>query len=177
MGSYVGQKIGKLEILEMVVDKPYSKKEYLCRCDCGNIIKRKHECLRTALRDGRVASCGCYSKQYLTPGDSDRCKQAGKHRKNAFINGSNVQMTLRPGTITTNTSGRQGVSWSKNVNKWHVYVGYQNYRANLGYFTTLDIAIKIRDAAEDAIKNNTFEDFYFQIRGKRLEETSKYFKK
>ena len=153
MEDFTKQKIDMLYIEEMIVQKPYSKKAYRCKCDCGNICTRLHASLKN---DSHIHSCGCYEMKNLKPGDSNRCRKAGKCRKNAFVNGSNIQMTLRKGTISTNTSGVQGVSWSSTAHKWHVYVGYQNYRANLGYFEDKDLAIKVRMKAEDAIKNNTF---------------------
>ena len=55
-----------------------------------------------------------------------------------FVNNSNIQMTFRQGTIKGNTSGTQGVSWSTTSYKWHVYVGYQNYRCNLGFYEDKD---------------------------------------
>lgn len=87
-------------------------------------------------------------------------------------------MTLRDGTIKTNTSGIQGVSWSRTANRWHVYVGYQNYRANLGFYEDLEDAKKVRELAEEAIKDNRFEDFFYNLRGFRLEDKlQKQFKK
>lgn len=168
-----GQKIDKLKIIKIVVDTPYDKKSYLCKCDCGNTCTR----LETTLKRKGNHSCGCTYITNLIPGDSVTCTKAGKNRKKSFVNGSNIQMTFREGTITTNTSGCQGVSYSKTNHKWHVYVGYQCYRANLGYYEDIKDAVKIRKLAEEAIQNNTFEDFYFKIRGHQLgEKSQKYFK-
>ena len=167
-----GQRFGKLIVKELVVAKPYKKKSWLCKCDCGNTCVRLEMTLKASKRDGRESSCGCKSKEYLTVGDSARCSKAGLHRKDAFVKGCNIQMTFRDGTISTNTSGVQGVSWDKRIHKWHVYIGYQNYRANLGYYADLEDAKKVRELAEEALKKNLFEDFYFELRGKRLEENN-----
>lgn len=172
----VGQRIGMLVVQELVVPKPYSKKSWLCKCDCGNTCVRLESTLKVSVRDHRISNCGCITKSYLTVGDTKRCTKAGLHRKDSFVNGCNVQMTFRDGTISTNTSGIQGVSWEKRCNKWHVYIGYKNYRANLGYFEDLEDAKLVRSLAEEAIKANTFEDFYFDLRGKKLEETTQQFK-
>lgn len=168
--NLVGQKFGKLTVVSLVVSTPYSKKAWLCKCDCGKVCIRLESSLKISKRDGRISSCGCYIKPNLTTGDALRCSKAGSHRKDAYVNGSNVQMTFREGTIQTNTSGCQGVSWSKTSHKWHCYVGYQNYRANLGYYEEMEDAIRIRKLAEEAIKEGTFEDFYFRIRGHHLGE-------
>lgn len=168
-----GQKFGKLKVKEIVVAKPYKKKSYLCECDCGNTCIRLESSLMSSKRCKRISSCGCVQKSNLTAGDSKRCSKAGLNRKNAFVRGCNVQMTFREGTIITNTSGTQGISWSKTAKKWHVYIGYQTYRATLGFYEDINDAIKIRKLAEESIKNNTFEEFYYSIRGKYLKDTYK----
>ncbi len=175
MNNLTGEKIDRLKIEEVVVQKPYSKKSYRCVCDCGNSVIRLHS---TLSRKGNH-SCGrCTYYKNLIPGNIELCSKAGKHRKDSFVNGSNVQMTLRDGTIKTNTSGIQGVSWSRTANRWHVYVGYQNYRANLGFYEDLEDAKKVRELAEEAIKDNRFEDFFYNLRGFRLEDKlQKQFKK
>ena len=165
MENLTNRKIDMLYVQELIVRSPYSKRAYRCKCDCGNTCIRLH----STLKDGKhIHSCGCYQMKSLTPGDRNRCSMAGKHRKDSFVNGSNIQMTFRKGTIITNTSGVQGVSWSNTAHKWHVYIGYQNYRANLGYFEDMDLAIKVRREAENAIKNNTFEAFFYEMRGFHL---------
>lgn len=175
MEDLTNKKIDMLYVEEMIVQKPYNKRKYRCKCDCGNVCTRLHASLKN---EKHIHSCGCYQKENLKPGDTKLCSKAGKHRKDTFVNGSNVQMTFREGTISTNTSGIQGVSWSNSAHKWHVYVGYQNYRANLGFFEDIKIAIQIRKMAEEAIKNDTFEDFYYVMRGFHLgEKNQKQFKK
>lgn len=166
----VGERFGKLTVISLEVATPYLKRRWLCKCDCGNYCTRLESSLHNSSRDGRVSSCGCISQSFLKPGNSDLCKKAGKHRKDAFVNGSNVQMTFRDGTISTNSSGCQGVSWSNSAHKWHCYVGYQNYRCNLGFYENIEDAISIRKLAEKAIQENNFEDFFFSIRGHHLGE-------
>ena len=170
-----GQKFGLLTLEELIIPSPYRKKAYRCICDCGNTCVR----LESSLKNKKhTSSCGCISKKYLTKGDSKRCSNAGKCRKNSFVNGSNIQMTFREGTIKGNTSGTQGVSWSNSAHKWHVYIGYQNYRANLGYFEDMNLAILVRKQAEEAIRNGTFEEFFYEMRGYHLgEKNNKQFKK
>jgi len=107
----------------------------------------------------------------LRPGTKELCTKAGKARAVARnINGMNVDMTFRPGTIITNTSGIQGVSYERKINKWHVYVGYKSYRCNLGYYKDIEVAKQIRELAEQHIKDDTFEDFFYELRGFRIED-------
>ena len=174
MTDLSGQKFGMLTVDKLLVERPYSKKKYACTCDCGNKCTRLESTLKNTKH---VSNCGCKILKNLKPGNKELCSMAGKHRKDSFVNGSNIQMTFREGTISTNTSGIQGVSYNKHTKKWHVYIGYQSYRANLGYFKNKNEAIIIRHKAEEAIKNNTFEDFFYSIRGYHLgEKNSKMYK-
>jgi hypothetical protein len=67
----VGQKIGRLTVLERCEDRMYSKNlpvtTWRCKCDCGNIIiatSRK-------LKNNPVPSCGCYTKErYSSRGEN-----------------------------------------------------------------------------------------------------------
>ena len=168
-----GQRFGLLTVEYLVVPKPYSKKSYMCKCDCGNTCIRLESTFTRGKKSNIISNCGCLTYKNLTAGDSVRCTKAGLHRKDAFVNGCNIQMTLRPGTISSNVSGCQGVSWSKSANKWHVYIGYKNYRANLGFVSELSEAIWLRKQAEESLKNGTFEQFYFSVRGFHIEERNK----
>lgn len=163
----VGQRFDLLEVIafEDVIKYGHSfMYRWRCRCDCGNICVHNE---RTLLDSKRKHSCGCITKLTLTPGDRERTSKAGKARaEKRNKDGCNVDMLFRDKPISTNTSGVQGVSWEKRLNKWHVYIGYKNNRANLGYYEDLNDAIKIRKAGLKAIKDGTFEDFYYSIRGK-----------
>ena len=53
-----GQTFGKLTICEYVGSRVYGgrkKRFYLCKCECGGVIERPAEYIRT----GRITSCGC----------------------------------------------------------------------------------------------------------------------
>ena len=171
-----GQKIGMLTVAGIAGDEEgYNRTRYICICDCGNKCIRNHNTLASAISKNRISSCGCFTKKNLRHDkDSERMRKAGLHRKDRFVNGSNLQMTFRTGTIRSNTSGYQGISWSRTAHKWHVYIGYRNYRCNMGFYTDLDTAVKVREQSEDAIKNGTFEDFFLSLRGFNIERYSKY---
>lgn len=162
MRDLSGQTFGMLKVKEMVVKSPYAKKSYLCECKCGNICTRLES---TLLDTKHISSCGCYVIKNLQPGTPELCRKAGLNRKNAFVNESNVSMTFRNGTIKTNTSGAQGVSWSGTAKKWHAYIGYKSYRCNLGFYENIEDAKITRLRAEEAVKNNTFEEFFEKLRG------------
>lgn len=64
----------------------------------------------------------------------------------------NRWINLRDGTLSVNernmyrrkdnSSGYQGVSWSKKREKWEAHVGHQNKKINLGLFTSAEEAAK-----------------------------------
>lgn len=56
--------------------------------------------------------------------------------------------SINKGVQSNNTSGQPGVSFSKAVGKWHVYIKINNKRTNLGYFEDLEEAIRVRKQAE-----------------------------
>ena len=162
-----GDTIDYLTLLECVnhvkVGHSYDY-EWKCHCICGNEVVLRERSLRK--RD-HFHSCGCYFHKNLRPADTDVLVKAGKARaESRNVDGCNVDMLFRDKVISTNTSGVQGVSWSKNMSKWHVYVGYKSRRATLGYYESLEEAKRVRECAIEAIKQNNFEDYFFKIRGK-----------
>jgi len=57
--NLIGQRFGRLEVLEGAGTDRYQKTIWLCQCDCGNtkII------LGANLKSGNTTSCGCYHKE------------------------------------------------------------------------------------------------------------------
>jgi len=154
-----------LTIIKQLPNDKFRNTKFECRCDCGKIVVRSGRTLKAK----RFHSCGCTRE--VTEGILNHCSNAGKARaEKRNIDGINVDMLFSDKNISTNTSGYKGISWSNRVNKWHVYIGYKNYRCNLGYFIDINDAVKIRSLALDAIKNNEFEDFFYNLRGFRLED-------
>lgn len=50
-----GRKFGRLTVVERAANAPNGKAQWLCRCDCGNLIAP----LSNNLLRGRSTSCGC----------------------------------------------------------------------------------------------------------------------
>lgn len=48
----------------------------------------------------------------------------------------------------TNTSGKTGVTWDKNRNKWSVAISCEGKRVHVGRFTSFEEAVKAREQAE-----------------------------
>ena len=56
-GEYIGKEFGWLTVIDVIrnSDRPI---EFLCRCRCGNEIKRRWD----KVKSGHTSSCGCYRK-------------------------------------------------------------------------------------------------------------------
>lgn len=89
----IGQRFGRLVAVERLPGDPYTKKYWLCRCDCGQTTKAR---VNTLLR-GSSRSCGCFQKEGLsarrkTHGHSNPCSPeyaAWAHLKARCLNPKN----------------------------------------------------------------------------------------
>lgn len=59
--DYVGQKFGRLTIIERLPKYKNGYTYYKCKCDCGNIIIL----YSGAFVSGKTKSCGCYNKEIV----------------------------------------------------------------------------------------------------------------
>jgi hypothetical protein len=57
--NYVGQKFGRLTVLERVIRPGLSRTSWRCRCDC----RAEKVILALNLRNGKTRSCGCLRRQ------------------------------------------------------------------------------------------------------------------
>lgn len=168
-----GDKIDKLTLIDNHSEIKRGRTYIIwnCLCDCGGMVMISEDTLK---KKTHYHSCGCVPRENLIPGNTELVSKAGRARaEKRNKDGVNVDMLFRNKTISTNTSGVQGVSWSGSSNKWHVYVGYKKRRATLGYFDTLEEAKKVRELGLKAVENGTFEDFFYKVRGKVYNETYK----
>jgi hypothetical protein len=58
---------------------------------------------------------------------------------------------MNKGISKRNKSGKKGVHWAKQQNKWCASIGWNNKRKNLGYFDSLEDAITTRIEAEQKL--------------------------
>lgn len=169
-----GQKIDMLTLIRIVEERKYKRGKtniWECKCDCGKVCTITETSLA---KHKHYHSCGCYTLRNLHAQPAEHLSKAGKARaQKRNKNGINVDMLFRSKPIKTNTSGIQGVSWSNTAHKWHVYIGYKQIRANLGFYDSLEFAKQIRERGIDAVKNGTFEEYYESIRGKKLNVNNK----
>lgn len=57
----LGQRFGKLTVVELVHDGLYDDRVWRCRCDCGNIANAKEK----YLKNGHRKSCGCLIGRHM----------------------------------------------------------------------------------------------------------------
>lgn len=72
--------------------------------------------------------------------DRNRANNCWWNKATSLQNKANVPL------LATNTSGVRGVSFARNLNKWHAYIGHP--RVNLGWFSGFDEAVIARRRAE-----------------------------
>ncbi len=56
----IGDRYGKLTVIERTCRKEHGKRFWLCRCDCGSTC----EVMGTRLSSGHTKSCGCYNSEH-----------------------------------------------------------------------------------------------------------------
>lgn len=108
---------------------------YRCSCKCGgSTIVDAHK-----LRGGQVTTCGCRTgvaekiKESLTP---------------YCVNGTYIPGLHRKGVNKNNTSGRTGVGFRPDRNKWRAYIKFQRKNIHLGNFDRYEDAVAARLIAE-----------------------------
>lgn len=120
-----------------------------CKCTlCGRICEKSLEDLKTA------KSCGCYRRKIMSRRGEERLKDRGS-RKGI----SNTGSILREAPNRNNKSGIRGVSWSKSKEKWIAQIMVNRKHYVLGRFKNIEDAAEIRKKAEEAVKENKFDEF------------------
>lgn len=75
----------------------------------------------------------------------------GLRSDNRFCNLRDVPISVNSKNKKTpkhNTSGHIGVFWHKRMNKWYAKIGHDSKQIHLGYFDSIDEAVKARKCAE-----------------------------
>ena len=73
--NLIGQRFGKLEVIEKSAIRRRKSIMWVCRCDCGNnTIAASND-----LRSGEVRSCGCMKHRFTTENASGMNNPSAKH--------------------------------------------------------------------------------------------------
>lgn len=129
----VGQRFGRLTVLERLGANARKEVMWRCQCDCGNIVNVRTRNLRTS----GTGSCGC---NRIEKSDANLTTQPPdvKLRRE---NGSNFTRLRAEKPQKNNTTGYRGVSQLKSGN-YVAYVYYQRKQYRAGIFSTLEEAAK-----------------------------------
>lgn len=139
-----GKKYGMLTVLEYTGEGKYHEEIWLCKCECGNIIRRK----RNSLVNNRNCNCGCYTKEITL----DHVKKANEKLNEVDrIEGTSINKISREKPLKSNKSGYNGVSWDKSRKKWVAQIWFKNKHYYLGRYDVKEEAIKVRKEAEEKI--------------------------
>lgn len=128
-----GDRFARLTVIKKSEKKDKSRISiYECKCDCGNIVFAR----RTNLLDGRIKSCGCFTKDRMT-----------KHKKSNtrlyHIRSGMIGRCENPNNKDYKNYGSRGISVCK---EWREsFEAFYNWAINNGYADNLTI---------DRINNN-----------------------
>ena len=142
--DYTGRRFGQLTVLRYA-GKRNGMHRWECKCDCGNTTTVG----QTLLQSGKTKSCGCLQASIVL----DTMK---------FVDGTSVTALEKSGKrlISTNTSGYNGVHWSKSTQKWVAQIGFKGKTYYLGSFGKIEDAVDARKKAEDRIYGEFLEWYY-----------------
>lgn len=131
--ALVGQRFGRLTVLERLGANARKEVMWRCQCDCGNIVD-----VPTAnLRSKRTVSCGCNRVEKSTANFTAHPREETL----GLENGSNFSRLRAEKPQRNNTTGYRGVSQLKSGN-YVAYVYYQRKQYRAGIFSTPEEAAK-----------------------------------
>lgn len=137
-----GKKIGKLTVLERS-DQYGSRgnrktRLWKCQCDCGAITYKATD----TLTNPAISMCKVCAGKY----------SAEKARENAgFAGGTQLSKIKVESDKSDNLSGVRGVYYDGKTGKYRARLKFRRKYYNLGYFTSLEDAVKARKRAEEDI--------------------------
>lgn len=115
---YIGQKFGKLEVIEVIKSKKGETK-WKCRCECGNIYIGKAK----YIKNGYLKSCGCIARNIKENGVA--------HKRIYGVWSSMIDRCYNPNNINYKNYGGRGIEvckeWRNNARefiKWAYENGY-----------------------------------------------------
>ncbi len=84
--------------------------------------------------------------------DTDHIDNDGLNNQRSNLRAvDRTQNNYNTGLRCNNTSGYRGISWSKRVKAWRVFIGGSKTRKELGHYKDLAKAVKVRLAAENEV--------------------------
>lgn len=143
--NIVGEKYGRLTVIEDSGERAYGVIKWRCKCECGN------ECLAMGyqLKNGSIKSCGCYNR--------DRIQKVGQRN-------SIEKPRMFKGLDKNNTSGYKGVVWNHVCKRWIARITVDRKLYHLGTYKDIEDAAAMRAKAVEAVKEHRFEEFIAEVK-------------
>lgn len=83
--------------------------------------------------------------------DHIRAERKNDNRKCNLRLATKSQNNMNIGLRSNNTSGVTGISYAKNINRWHAYINKNGKRMNIGYYSDFEEAVAARKEFEEAL--------------------------
>jgi hypothetical protein len=138
------QKFGRLKVIKYTGESSSNKRKmWECVCDCGNT------CVVASgkLKEGKVKSCGCLSKEKSKENITKYAMKGLVH-----VNGTELTSLLSDTISVNNKTGVKGVCLLNRLDlphkKYKAYIKVDGKLKELGNYTNLDEAKKARKEAE-----------------------------
>lgn len=96
MGKYIdliGERFGRLSVVERVENNCRNQAQFLCKCDCGN----EKVVMSALLRNGHTRSCGCLHHEYA--------KQCLKTHGKTYTRVSRIWQGMKTRCYNSNRAG------------------------------------------------------------------------
>ena len=164
---HVGDKYGHLEVIAATNEREKHGGSIIWKfkCDCGNIVYRSTQAIKTSLIRGHVISCGCKNPMACDPEKIIGPKYA--HDKNRIekavkglgqINNTTMQGIDRKKLNKNNSTGVRGVSYNKSKDVYYAQITFQGkqYRQ---VFKEFDKAVQYRKYLEELYFEPTKEAY------------------
>lgn len=151
--SIYNEKFGLLKVLNKSVERKKGNILYDCLCDCGNhILATKRELIR---KD--KTRCEICADKYIKIRAINNLYKKGVEP--FLFDGTHVNLIKSKKLNTNNTSGKKGVTYDKERQKWRAQIGFKNKTIKLGRFNSKEEAQKARLEAEEKYYKKTIDDF------------------
>ena len=89
----VGEKYGRLTIIDVAMRDNKKAYDMVCRCDCGTICRKKY----SQIVKGEIVSCGCYAKEVASIKATTTLLKSRKNRRNWYFIKDNEKILCRSG--------------------------------------------------------------------------------